>query len=320
MCYPVIWSLNISQFADVLAVKLISERFTWLGCTLPVSYELITVTSLANEASHVTKAGGPLNTNGRSEDDDLRKSSRTNERDETMARTSQDDLRQNVRANERDTASARTNEDDLRKSARINERDESSPGINDILSGTTWDKKIIFFLAELRFNTFRRPWLWILLSFCPYSSSIFFAFFNYIFSSVNYFVSYPFSFLHYFNTSPLCVFFFSVFCCSNLRVFIRYNLETDNSEQDRKRIHFEALNCLLSQAAISKINFLKNDFLKICSWHVYFFQLTYHHTLLSVFLKDSQNSVQFLLNVSIFLFLFHTCTKGRRISQLSSSL
>ena len=162
----------ISLIASVLSSHLINIFFSICRCNCcrvadlhicqrnqAFNYLLVTFTSLANEASHVTKAGGPLNTNGRSEDDDLRKSSRTNERDETMARTNQDDLRQNVRANERDTASARTNEDDLRKSARINERDESSPGINDILSGTTWDKKIIFLFVELRFNCFRRLWL-----------------------------------------------------------------------------------------------------------------------------------------------------------------
>ena len=70
---------------------------------------------LANEASQVPKAGGPLNNNGRSDDDDLRKSGRTD-----------------------DTA------DDLQKSARNNERDENSPGINDILSGI-YSEKITFF-------------------------------------------------------------------------------------------------------------------------------------------------------------------------------
>ena len=49
------------------------------------------------------------------------------------------------------------------------------------------------------------------------------------------------------------VFCFSPFFCSILRVFIRENLETEDSDQDRKRIHFEALNCMLSQAATSKI-------------------------------------------------------------------
>jgi hypothetical protein len=68
---------------------------------------------LANKASQVPKAGGPLN-NGGSKDDDLRKSARIDE-----------------------------NAGDLRKTARNNERDENSPGINDILSGI--DGNCIYF-------------------------------------------------------------------------------------------------------------------------------------------------------------------------------
>jgi hypothetical protein len=74
---------------------------------------------LAIEASQTPKAGGPLNTNGGSNDDDQRKSARNNEQ--------ADDLRKSARNNEQ--------ADDLRKSARNNDKDENSPGINDILSG-----------------------------------------------------------------------------------------------------------------------------------------------------------------------------------------